>query len=241
MYPKGTIYNIFDFRKSGPHGEVNLHASKGTKIFYTVARGVGAGLVGFVAILLLFTFGPLVTDEINYSLGRNKIDYKESQVNLINANNTSVVQEESRALGVNSYFSIVIPKIGAKANIIANVDSGNEEEYSAALKEGVAHAKGTYFPGQGRQIFLFAHSTNSPFNVSRYNAVFYLLDKLQAGDKIIIYFSDRRYLYEVAQTKIVGPRDISFFGSDSGEVLILQTCYPPGTSWNRLLVLAKPV
>ena len=25
------------------------------------------------------------------------------------------------------------------------------------------------------------------------------------------------------------------------DVLILQTCYPPGTTWQRLLVLAEPI
>lgn len=235
MYPRGIIYDIYNPHKSGTCGSVNLHASFLVKAGYNLIRGVGAGLIGFVVIGILFTFGPLVKQEISYSL------YKPSAVDLVNAKNTSDIQKEAQDFGVNSYFSIVIPKIGAKANIIANVDMNSEKEYDAALMEGVAHAKGTYFPGQGKEIFLFAHSTNSPFNVRAYNAVFYLLDKMKVGDDVVMYFSDKRYVYRVGETRIVGPNDISFLNKDDGETLILQTCYPPGTSWNRLLVLAKPV
>jgi LPXTG-site transpeptidase (sortase) family protein len=241
MYPSGTIYHIYVPEKSGSHGEVRLHASFKTKVLYTLARGVGAGLMGFVIIAAFFTFGPLIKDEVSYNLGLNKVE-APSQASLINAQNTSLIQEEAQKYGVNSYFSVVIPKIGAKANIIANVDPSNEVEYDKALAEGVAHAKGTYFPGQGKDIYLFAHSTNSPLNVARYNAVFYLLDKVSEGDEIIVYFADTRYIYKVTSTKIVGPNDVSALSNNyDGETLILQTCYPPGTSWNRLLVFAKPV
>lgn len=240
MFPRGTIYNS---HRSASHGEVYLHADLKTKVLYTIARGVGAGLVGFVIIAAIFTFGPLIKDEASYNLGLNKINLNlTTDSNKIDAENISKVQEEARSLGLNSYFSVVIPKIGAKANIVANVDAGNEVEYDKALSEGVAQAKGTYFPGQGKNIFLFAHSTNSPLNVAKYNAVFYLLDKLSSGDQIVVYFADKRYVYEVSSTKIVGPTDSSFLNDNSnGETLILQTCYPPGTSWNRLLVFAKPV
>ena len=239
MYPKGTIYQR---GISSLHGEISLHAPLKSKILHSLARGIGAGLIGFVIISAIFTFGPLIKEEISYDLGSSSITYKPSQTDLVNAENTSVIQAEAQSFGVNSYFSVVIPKINAKANIIANVDTGNETEYDKALSEGVAHAKGTYFPGQGKNIFLFAHSTNAPWNVSRFNAVFYLLDKMSKGDQIIIYFADKRYIYQVTDIKTVGPNDTSYLNDDGlGEKLILQTCSPPGTSWNRLLVFAKPI
>lgn len=241
MYPSGIIYNIYDPKRSGKRGIVNLHASFRVKLLYSLARGVGAGLIGFVIIAFMFTFGPVIKEEVGFTLGLNKINYVPSQVDLINAENTNVIQQEAARFNVNSYFSIVIPKIGAKADIIANVDASDEKDYDKALKAGVAHAKGTYFPGQGKNIFLFAHSTNSLLNVSRYNAVFYLLDKLIKGDDILVYFADKRYIYKVVDTKIVGPDDTSALNGSSSELLVLQTCYPPGTSWNRLLVFAKPV
>src|SRR5260221_5296417 len=239
MYPSGIIYK---YQSSGPHGVVMLHASLKSKILYSLTRGIGAGLICFVIISAIFTFGPLLKEEILYDLGSSSISYKPSQTDIVNAQNTSLIQNEAKKFGVDSYFSVVIPKINAKANIIANVDTGNEAEYDKALSEGVAHAKGTYFPGQGKNIFLFAHSTNAPWNVARFNAVFYLLDKMSKGDQIIIYFADKRYIYQVTDIKTVGPNDTSYLSDDGlAEKLILQTCSPPGTSWNRLLVLAKPI
>lgn len=139
-------------------------------------------------------------------------------------------------------FSIIVEKIGADAPIVANVDASNKAVYQAALKKGVAHALGTAFPGQAGVSYLFAHSTDTIFNVPRYNAIFYLLGEVGLGDRIVVFFNGRRYDYFVAETKITEPTDVSYFTMKTDEqILVLQTCYPPGTTWKRFLVIAKPV
>lgn len=141
-------------------------------------------------------------------------------------------------------FSILIPKLGANAKVIPNVDSTNEKEFTPILQQGVAHAKGTVFPGMKGNIYLFAHSTDNFWDVGRYNALFYLLKDLQVGDEIDIFFENRRHKYKVTETKIVDESDVAALTkSQEGneEILILQTCWPPGTTWKRLLVFAKPV
>lgn len=139
-------------------------------------------------------------------------------------------------------FSIIVEKIGADAPIIANVDPTNRAAYDDALRRGVAHALGTSLPGQPGVTYLFAHSTDTIFNVPRYNAIFYLLREMVAGDRIVVFFNNRRYDYRVIETKITEPNDVSFFTLKTQEqILVLQTCYPPGTSWKRLQVVAKPV
>lgn len=139
-------------------------------------------------------------------------------------------------------FSIIVEKIGADAPVVANVDASNKAVYQAALKKGVAHALGTAFPGQPGVSYLFAHSTDTIFNVPRYNAIFYLLGEVGVGDRIVIFFSGRRYDYFVTETKITEPTDVSYFTMKTDEqILVLQTCYPPGTTWKRFLVIAKPV
>lgn len=243
MRPKGTIYQA---GKSGTHGEAIVALSEAVRFSYNLLRGLGAGLIGFAVISALFTYGPIVKEEFLYNIRSVVPDEPkistESLVNVAEADRVVAVQKEAYEQGVNSYFSVVIPKIDASSNVIANVDAGNEEEYLAALKEGVAHAKGTYFPGQERNIYLFAHSTDSPINISHYNAVFYLLRKLEAGDKVIVYFADDKYVFEVEDKAIVEAEDTSWLTRDyGGERLILQTCDPPGTTWKRLVVIAKPV
>lgn len=140
-------------------------------------------------------------------------------------------------------FSIIIPKIGASAKIFPNVDITNEKDFLPILLKGVAHAKGTVFPGIKGNTYLFAHSTDNFWDVGRYNAVFYLLKDLSPGDEIVIFFHNKRYNYVVKSSKIVDPSDISNIVDAQKidkEQLILQTCWPPGTVWQRLLVFAEP-
>lgn len=139
-------------------------------------------------------------------------------------------------------FSILIPKIGASARVIPNVDPTSEEQFHQALMTGVAHAKGSVFPGFAGNTYLFAHSTDTWWNVGRYNAVFYLLKELQPGDDIVIFFESRRYNYSVINTVIADASDVSLLSNPQRkeERLILQTCYPPGTTWKRLFVIAQP-
>lgn len=138
-------------------------------------------------------------------------------------------------------FSIIVEKIGADAPIIPNVDASNKDIYTAALRRGVAHALGTSFPGHPGITYLFAHSTDTIFNVPRYNAIFYLLGDMKPGDRVVVFFANKRYNYTVTETKITEPEDVSYLTMKTqDQILVLQTCYPPGTSWKRLLVIAKP-
>ncbi len=243
MYPQGTIYRF----NGQLHGEVNLHPNLITRAAFYLLRGVGAGLVGFAVIAAIFTFGPIVKEEFLYTTGKKEVNevvksgFGQLLADFAEAKKVEQVKAEAQSYGVNSYFSVVIPKIGAASNVVANVSLVDKEEYLAALQSGVAHAKGTHFPGQGESIFLFSHSTDSPVNFARYNAVFYLLGRLEPGDRVIIFFADARYEYEVKELIITEAQDTNWLEDKGEEVLILQTCYPPGTSWKRQLVVAKPV
>jgi len=139
-------------------------------------------------------------------------------------------------------FSIIIEKLGINAVVIPNVDASSKAIYLEALKKGVAHALGTAFPGQPGVSYLFAHSTDVIWNVPRYNAVFFLLKDMEVGDKVVIFFRGKRYDYKVTEKKITDPSDVSYFYMKTDkQILVLQTCYPPGTTWKRLLVIAEPV
>jgi sortase A len=181
---------------------------------------------------LIFTFAPLLKSEIGYFFKKekNKIHFGE----LLKKTPAS-----SPVVAPDAYFSLVIPKIDAKAKIFANTDASNPKEYLPILKKGVAHAKGTVFPGMKGTIFLFAHSTDAPWNIIRYNAVFYLLRELDAGDGIIVFFLGKRFNYRVVEKKIVDPNFTEFLNQKEEEVLVLQTCWPPGTTRKALLVFAK--
>jgi len=140
----------------------------------------------------------------------------------------------------NTDFSIVIPKIDAVSPVIANVDPNDPNKYLPALKRGVAQAAGTALPDQVGNVYLFAHSTDAFYDVNRYNAVFYLLGKLSKGDDVFIYYKGKKITYTVDQVKVVTPNDIKYLDKISDKkTLTLQTCYPPGTTFDRLIVIAN--
>lgn len=142
---------------------------------------------------------------------------------------------------VDTEFSIVIPKINLNAEIFPEIDPGNPEKYLPVLRKGVAHSQGSAYPDEEGNVFLFGHSTDTFYNIGRYNAVFFLINKLKPGDEVDIFYRDQRYIYEMIESQIVEPDGISSFLEKyrGQKVVTLQTCYPPGTTLKRLLVIGK--
>ena len=139
-------------------------------------------------------------------------------------------------------FSIVIPKIAANAPVVPNINAGDREEYLEALQTGVAHAEGTAFPGEGGHIYMFAHSTDYVWNVGSYNAVFYLLYKLEVGDEVNIFYKGQRFVYKVTGKEIINPDQVDYITRKTDkEFLTLQTCWPPGTTLKRQMIFAERV
>jgi len=150
--------------------------------------------------------------------------------------------KEQILMPIDPVFNILIPKIGANARVFPNVDPVNPSLFLPVLQQGVAHAAGTVFPGQPGNIYLFAHSTDNFWDVGRYNAVFYLLKDLKIGDDVVIFYQNARHNYKVTKLGTINPAEVSFItrAQTGKELLILQTCWPPGTTWQRLLVFAEP-
>ncbi len=140
-------------------------------------------------------------------------------------------------------FGIVIPKILANVTVTPNVNPADANIYQTVLRQsgGVAHAAGSALPDEDGTVYIFGHSTDSNINVARFNAVFYLLRKLEPQDQILVYYQGQEYRYRVKYKKVVEPTDLSDITDvSSPRRLILQTCWPPGTTWKRLLVVAEP-
>lgn len=137
-------------------------------------------------------------------------------------------------------YSLWIPKIRAAGKVIPNVDPWNEAEYRAALKKGIAQAKGTATPGHAGTVYLFAHSSGPPWEQTRYNTIFLRLGELDKGDKVYLTWGGKMYTYVVDTKKVVPPSEVSYLHTKKNQ-LIIQTCTPIGTDWQRLLVFAYPV
>jgi len=202
-----------------------------------------AGILLFWAgfLILIFTFLPVVIQEVRYDLYRPTTDFKIAST----PEQAKQLKEEPKLTDtiitpVNFDFSLVIPKIGVNSTVFANIDSGDPAVYLPVLKKGVAHAKGSALPNQRGPVFIFAHSTDTFYNIGQYNAIFFLLGKLKVGDSAYIFHQNRQYSYLVTGKQVVDSEAIpDLVRSTPGNTLILQTCYPPGTTIKRLLVYAK--
>lgn len=215
------------------------------KVF--VLRAVGNFLLLSAVAGVVLTFLPAVKAEIVYRrdslLGKQYYvsgDIKPAAVQKTFTNLLSLSSQTQEIAPLDSNFGVVIPKIGANARVIANVDAGNYNDYLTALKYGVAHARGTVLPGQVGNSFLFAHSVGNFWEVNQWNAVFYLLRELTPGDEVDLFYQGKRYIYIVYDKKVVEPTDVGYLNTQANfAMLTMQTCWPPGTTVKRLLVFAR--
>jgi LPXTG-site transpeptidase (sortase) family protein len=186
--------------------------------------GLGLFLLAVGSGIFFYTFSPVISLEIRYFFQRPQA---QTQKTIIRP--------------VDEQFGLVIPKIGANARVIPEVDPFDPQLYQAKLTQGVAHAKGSGYPGQPGNIFIFSHSSVNFFEANRYNSIFYLLHQLKPGDEIYLYYQRVRYKYLVKEVKIVAPDQVSYLSHPASEFsLTLMTCWPPGTTAKRLLVIASP-
>lgn len=244
------------------HHQKKLRRNKIIK--YLIFKTLGNFLILFSLFGIGATFGPAIYFEAKFELSKTfGVHYKVAKTARIPSELGIIIKEMKREnpaaekslfdsilmgekekvlIPESAEFSVVVPKIGANEKVYSNVDPNNEDEYLEVLQHGIAHAKGTAFPGMNGTTYLFAHSTDNFWNVGRYNAVFYLLNKMEKGDEITLFYNGKRFDYVVDDTKIVSPQDTQFIVSNigQGEKVILQTCWPPGTAWKRLLVFAVP-
>lgn len=199
-------------------------------------------------VFLLLSFGPLVVQEAwyflkeardqKYSLGTAESGGAEDSVFSRFLTSTPVKMKPA-----NEDFSIVIEKIGVASPIVADVSVTDEDKYKDALKTGIAHAISSDYPTTSpSNVYLFAHASLNFWDLGKYATVFNLLRKLDLGDEVNIFYQGDRYIYEVVNKEVVkGWNTNSITRSVIEPILTLQTCDPPGTTINRLVVTAKLV
>ncbi len=238
-------------------------------IKFIVLRSLGNFLVLFSLYGVGATFGPALTEQIKYAVIQMRgIEFtvqadntSVSQPSFTQSSSESTPQVPQDSIGrdlgfadvlagskeqvlmpKDPLFSILIPKIGASSKVYPNIDPENRDEFLPVLQHGVAHAKGSVFPGYPGNTYLFAHSADNWWDVGRYNAVFYTLNNLSDNDEIVIFFENRRYDYVIKQKIVADPNDVTYLTNkhEGPHKLILQTCWPPGTTWKRLYIVAEP-
>lgn len=154
------------------------------------------------------------------------------------------IAEQNIEIKKSDEYLIQIPKILAYSKVIENVSPFDPAQYQKILKSNVvAQTNNSDKPGsgKGKMTYVFAHSSTRELEDVRNNAVFYLLGELEVNDLINIKYHGQEYKYRVYEKKVVSPKRLEYlnYHDENREVLILQTCWPIGTDWNRLLIMAE--
>ncbi|KKU30624.1 MAG: sortase family protein [candidate division WWE3 bacterium GW2011_GWA1_46_21] len=201
-------------------------------------------LIAAGMLVLLLAYFPVMRDEIWYKFMRAKGQ------KFVLSENTAQKQSPFAAListrpisiaPVNRDFSVVIEKIGVNVPVIADVPVTDEAAYAQALKNGVAHASTSQYPSKlPGNVYLFAHASLNFWQLGKYSSVFNLLRKLDLGDRIHVFYKGDEFVYEVVNKEVMsGWNTYPLTRAVIEPTLTLQTCDPPGTTLNRLVVTAK--
>lgn len=182
-------------------------------------------------------------------LVKEKIDEPEK---LLSAKTVKGAASEIPALNLEIYppdTRIIIPRINQNVpvvgvkneNLIARKWEQLETDIQKALKNGVIHYPGTALPGDNGNVVITGHSSYYAWDAGRFKDVFALLHDVKIGDRVVVYFNQKKFVYEVNKIKVVASKDVDILGPTSSEQLTLITCTPIGTNLKRLIVIAKLV
>ncbi|MDF1616472.1 class D sortase [Petrocella sp. FN5] len=136
-----------------------------------------------------------------------------------NLEETVIIKQRPKAVAI-----LEIDKIGIKLPVAEGVDL-------ATLKFAVGHMPETAALGSIGNAVVAGHRSHS------FGTYFNRLNEVEIGDTIKVTTGGQTYIYEVYETRIVEPDDLSVLrGSSNHKVITLITCHPLYTSTHRLIV-----
>lgn len=142
---------------------------------------------------------------------------------------------------------IVIPKIGKNIPLIdikqQKVEWVGElnDIFMKELENGVIRYPGSAKPGETGNSFIFGHSSNFPWLDGDYNDIFALLDHVVYWDEVVVYYGQEKHTYKISTKNVIRPWDVSILKNDDEDrsKLTLMTCWPIGTTLNRLVLTGE--
>jgi LPXTG-site transpeptidase (sortase) family protein len=154
--------------------------------------------------------------------------------------------------GLHRGYTISIPGIGIRAPVLSpsrQYWDGREwdlleEQMQVGLTFGAVQYPHSSAPGEDGALIIAGHSSppSEEAEKSPYGHLFARLPELQFGDTISLLVGGSPVDYEVQEKKIVSPNQTSILAQMEDEsTLRLITCYPVGTTKDRLVITAKLV
>lgn len=139
---------------------------------------------------------------------------------------------------------IVIPKIGKNIPLVdikeekVKWKSHLDNIFMKELEYWIVRYPGSAKPWRVWNSFIFGHSSNFPWIAWDYNDVFSRLWQLEEWDIVFSYYDQKKYKYKISTKKVIKPDDVSILKRDKNKKeLTLMTCWPIGTTLNRLILI----
>jgi LPXTG-site transpeptidase (sortase) family protein len=182
-------------------------------------------VIGMISLLMLVVFGPYFYARL-WPVKSVEVDVLASQFVDNQKYPTNTLQ---------------VPSLGIEAPI-QYISEQTEDAYQTALQHGVVHFPGTALPGQSGNVYIFGHSSDYLWSAGDYKTIFARLPEIvNEADIFVTDDQGQRYKYQVIETKVVNPKDLSVLdqGNYQRSILSLQTSYPLGTALQRFVVIAE--
>ena len=160
--------------------------------------------------------------------------------------------DEAADWGIAQKYTLSIPAISMRAPVQvpsrtywdARKWSLLEQQMQVGLRNGVVAYPHSPEPGERGSLIIAGHS--SPPDAlaadSDYSDIFARLPELTMGDKISVNHDGLAVRYEVTGSTIVSPSHTEILRQQTEKgVLKLITCYPVGTTKDRMIITAKQI
>lgn len=149
-------------------------------------------------------------------------------------------------------YTLAIPSLGIRAPVLLpslTFWSGREwklleEQMQTGLRHGAVAYPHSSRPGAKGTLFIAGHSSppDDLTEPTAYGRLFARLPELAPGETVTVSFAGEILTYEVVDARAVHAFDTSVLRQQSDESLLeLITCYPIGTTRDRLIVMARLV
>jgi len=143
---------------------------------------------------------------------------------------------------------VIIPKIWKNIPLVEVQQQQVEwvaelnDIFMKELENGVVRYPGSAKPGENGNSFIFGHSSNFPWLDGEFNDVFALLDNVVYDDEVVVYYWQEKHTYKITTKNVIRPWDVSILKSDAKDdksQITLMTCWPIGTTLNRLVLTGE--
>ncbi len=134
--------------------------------------------------------------------------------------------------------SVQIDKIDISAPLVSGEGLTNPQVHRA-LDNGVVLYPGSALPGEPGQSVILGHSSPPGWPKVKYDWVFTNINELNTGDKITIYFNNRKFTYTVKDKFFLerGEQVPQSFNNSKSSIILIS-CWPPGKDIRRIAVSA---